>query len=387
MLQAITKENKFVVPALIRKSNIPKLRTNTYYCPSCKEQVILRAGDYVIPHFAHQRISACSQRQGESKTHLLGKFQLFHWLYMQNLSPHLEHYLPKINQYPDILLSFREKHFAMEYQCSKIQAKKLQKRSSGFHATNIYPIWILGANRLRKIGSQTMKMDSFTSQAIHQFAPHMPTQLFYYCPQKQQLLLVSDIYFTHHQRAVARFTYSSLKYKPFTYLFKPPPLSQAQLCRSWLPIKQDIRLNSRPVYGKEKLFRKWLYSKELHVQQLPSIIFLPNKAQHRMNLPLLHWQAKFIIDFLHPLAIGKSFTIREIHNCLVSSPFSKTPLLHTSMNNNPIKLYIEQLAQLGIVSKCGNQRWIKSRPVLFFNNIERGLTGDKLILEALYKKE
>lgn len=385
MLQAVSKENQFVIPALLRKSNIQKLRANAYYCPSCNEQVILRAGDYVIPHFAHQRASACSERQGETKAHLHGKFQLFHWLYMQNLSPHLERYLPKINQYPDILLSFRGKRFAMEYQCSKIPAKELRKRSQGFDATNIYPIWIFGANRLQKIGSQTMKMDSFTSQAIHKFAPHMPTQLFYYCPRQQQLLLVSDIYFTHHQRAIARFTFSSLKHKTFTQLFKPAPLSLAQLFRSWLPIKQDIRLNNRPVYGRERMFRQWLYSKKLHVQQLPSIIFLPNRAQHRMNMPLLHWQTKFIVDFLHPLPIGKSFTIQDIHSCLAAYSPSPSPLLHTSMND-PIQLYVEQLAQLHIVTKSYNQGWVKRRPVLFFNNLERGLTGDKLILEALFKK-
>lgn len=386
MLQAITRERKLIIPALQKKNNIQQLRRNDYFCPSCKERVILRAGDYVIPHFAHQRTSSCPERQGETKNHLHGKLQLFHWLSLQNLSPYLEHYLPEINQYPDIQLSFRKKHFAIEYQCAKIPAKEILQRSNGFYQMDIYPLWILGANRLQRIGTHMLKIDTFTSRVIHQFAPHLPTQLFYYSSQQNQLLFISDIYFTQRNRALARFTYTPLKMTQFSQLFNSTQLATASLFRNWLPLKQDIRLSNRPMYGKEKEFRIWLYEKGFHVQELPSIVFLPNKAQYRMNTPLLHWQAKFVIEFLHPLMQGRSFTIRDIYSYLGFSRLLQSPLLNTSFRNDPVWLYLQQLSQLGIISQTPNQQWVKRRPVYFFNELEKGLTGDKLVLEALLKK-
>lgn len=386
MLQAITRDGLLIIPALLKKNNIQQLRRrHDYFCPSCKKRVILRAGDYVVPHFAHQRSSSCPERQGETKNHLQGKLQLFQWLTQQNIPAYLEHYLPDINQYPDIHFTFRKKPFAIEYQCAKIPSKELLQRSIGLQKMKIYPLWILGANRLRRIGSYAMKIDAFTFQAIHQFAPHLSPQLFYYSSQQHQLLLVSDIYFTHRNQALACFRFAPLTFTQFPQLFNSSQLFPDSLYRQWLAIKQDIRLSNRPVYGKEKEFRNWLYERKIHVQQLPSIIFLPNKAQHRMKVPLLHWQTKLIIEFLHPLAQGHSFSLKDAYSYLGFSCLLKSPLVHTSLRNDPVWLYLKQLSLLGVISQNYNQQWVKRRPVYFFNELENGLIGDKLVLEALFK--
>src|SRR5699024_5219240 len=119
---------------------------------------------------------------------------------------------------------------------------------------DIYPLWILGANRLQRIGTHMLKIDTFTSRVIHQFAPHLPTQLFYYSSQQNQLLFISDIYFTQRNLALSRFTYTPLKMIQFPHLFNSTQLDTASLFRNWLPLKQDIRLSNRPMYGKEKNF-------------------------------------------------------------------------------------------------------------------------------------
>src|SRR5699024_4670024 len=122
------------------------------------------------------------------------------------------------------------------------------------------------------------------------------------------------------------------------------------------------------------------------VQELPSIVFLPNKAQYRMNTPLLHWQAKFVIEFLHPLMQGRSFTIRDIYSYLGFSRLLQSPLLNTSFRNAPVWLFLKQLSRLGIISQPPIEQWVQRRPGSFFNDLEKGLTCDKLVLEALLKK-
>jgi len=48
----------------------PELRGGHFNCPACKDEVILKAGSIVIPHFAHKACTACNFGTGESLEHL-----------------------------------------------------------------------------------------------------------------------------------------------------------------------------------------------------------------------------------------------------------------------------------------------------------------------------
>src|SRR5699024_3149115 len=102
---------------------------------------------------------------------------------------------------------------------------------------------------------------------------------------------------------------------------------------------------------------------------------------------LLHWQAKFVIEFLHPLMQGRSFTIRDIYSYLGFSRLLQSPLLNTSFRNDPVCLYLQQLSQLGIISQTPNQQWVKRCSIYLFNELEKGLNGDNFVLEVLLKKD
>ena len=54
-------------------------KTNTYACPDCKKDVILRKGEIRVPHFAHYKSdNPCTyyERPGESQIHKDAKLAL-----------------------------------------------------------------------------------------------------------------------------------------------------------------------------------------------------------------------------------------------------------------------------------------------------------------------
>src|SRR5699024_11600971 len=85
------------------------------------------------PHFAHQAKQDCpANRGGEGPVHEKGKLLLYQWLKKHNVDVRLEHYLPNIQQQPDLFLQLNKQRIAIDYQCSKIPITQLQKRNKGY---------------------------------------------------------------------------------------------------------------------------------------------------------------------------------------------------------------------------------------------------------------
>src|SRR5699024_2794949 len=126
--------------------------------------VIVKAGDKVIPHFAHQSKSNCpSGEGGEGPYHEKGKLLLFNWLRSQNLDVKLEKYIKEINQRPDILLKVNKKLIAIEYQCTRIPVEQIRLRNRGYKKAGITPIWILGAKRFSRRARDEITIDDYTT--------------------------------------------------------------------------------------------------------------------------------------------------------------------------------------------------------------------------------
>src|SRR5690625_137402 len=142
MLRATTRNGKYITLALLNRQEIAKIRqTEQFFCPQCKETVIVRAGSRVIPHFAHQRHSDCSEHEGgEGLYHYQGKLLLYNWLRNQNISTELEPFIPEINQRPDIIIQIGERKIAIEYQCATIPIEIIKKRNEGYLTVGITPI-------------------------------------------------------------------------------------------------------------------------------------------------------------------------------------------------------------------------------------------------------
>src|SRR5699024_1295962 len=100
MLQAKTQDGKLLTLASHTKAEILQWRTKTsFFCPVCQNKVILKAGNKVIPHFAHHGKSGCPAREGgEGAYHEKGKLMLYQWLKYQGINVRLEVFLSDIKQ-------------------------------------------------------------------------------------------------------------------------------------------------------------------------------------------------------------------------------------------------------------------------------------------------
>ncbi len=141
MLVAINDQGQsLVLTKSLTEATLKQLRETNFYCPQCKEKLILKAGAIKIPHFAHTAYSNCdsSFAEGESYPHLLGKQQLFEHFHEKKYDVQLEKYLHDVQQRPDLFIRTK-RLYALEFQCSRIPIELIEKRTNGYKRSWYYP--------------------------------------------------------------------------------------------------------------------------------------------------------------------------------------------------------------------------------------------------------
>lgn len=383
MLQALNKHGDLILPSKLTLQEVNNLRNELFYCPHCKDKVIIRAGPKVIPHFAHLPKSSCRMNgTGESKYHQQAKLLLYAWLQGQSFQKvYLEKYIPKIKQRPDILIETGSRVIAVEFQSATISPNDIYARNDGYARANIFPLWILGKNQLPKRHRSAFhhELNTFTQIFIKQYRKQGPSQLLYFCPMSEQFTTLNDIYLYRPNRALAFKQTRGLHDVHLRQLFFNNKLSKHYLYNHWYREKQRFRLASYRVHGRELRFRQWLYEQGLHVEQLPSVIHLPISSQYKMSVPTWHWQSKLVIELLHPLPIGSTITTsmcKGIMKHYINKRFIKDI-------QNIIKEYFIYLQTSRIFIEIGDGIWKKTREFKFHRYIEQSLRADRLLIDFL----
>lgn len=383
MLRAKNFAGEEIIPALLMKEEIDALRRGDFYCPDCLEKVMIRAGEKVTPHFAHYRKSTCSLRSigGEGEYHYQGKLLLYQWLQNQGFSPHLEKYLPQINQRPDIYFKSSKSEIALEFQCASVPATELIKRNHGYSQIRILPIWMLGNNQLHRLSNYTYRVKAFFRPLIIQLSTRLPTTFIFFCPKRKLFILLHDLYYIHDKRLLALTTVKSLQSTTIKELIPRSFFPKDLLCAIWNKEKRQFRLQQAQAYGKELTWRKWLYHKGLYLEKLPSYIFLPIKLQYQMKVPLWQWQSYLLLNIIHPTGIGAILTIER-------SVSEITPFVWSEFKQNATKIvgeYFDYLCKLNLISRINNRTWIKNREIIFPRHIEEAIKEDEKMNKLLFK--
>lgn len=390
MLQAKTKNGLLITLAVLAKAEIDKMKTEkqNFFCPTCNNRVIIKAGSKMIPHFAHQSLSDCPASEGgEGDYHERGKLLLYKWLQSQKIDVELEKYLSENEQRPDLLITLNQKRIAIEYQCARIPTDQIHERNHGYVQAGITPIWILGANRIKRQSSTHMKIDQLTLQFIHQFSSDYPQTLYYFCPNTLQFIKLQDIYLTRKSQAITTMNVKRLNELTFTDLFKQQPFLPHELYQLWKKEKQKFRLKQKKnLYGNELAWYQWLHMNGTYVDYLPSIVHLPVASQYLMQTHTWNWQSRIVIHILHPLQTGNTFTINACESLLKSHLLQPSffPLIHSK--NNPIREYLQLLVQLDVLKEKTPSTYEKIHPISFHNHIETALTGDNALMDRLIQK-
>ncbi|MCC3645330.1 MAG: competence protein CoiA [Bacillota bacterium] len=342
--------------SLIGSHSIPALQqyreNHNFYCPECKEKVIMKIGKKKIPHFSHRKGSECPERyERESEYHMSGKVLLFQWLKKKGLNPILEPFYPEISQRPDIGVHYEGVHYALEYQCSSISEELFIKRTEAYLKAGIVPIWILAGKSIKRMGKTKISLSGFQYLFLRQAASgHWVIPSF--CPTTKSFINIHQIQPLTVRNACAHYDVKPIFQADPAILFNPyfkNNLNIDEWKREVRKIKNSLSHNSGAIRNN---FLQDLYSRSIAPSFLPPEIGLPVRHSPYIETSPIQWQSYLFMDIIgkeRPFSLPQmiaAFCNRVKNNDI---KIRSIPLVQTGSEIHAIKEYLDVLINLNIV--------------------------------------
>lgn len=394
MLTAITESGRTI--SLVEKWGKQELLNITEnertLCPACKEKVQLKKGNKRIWHFAHiSKMNCEAQLENESQYHLKGKIQLYDWLRNQGIGVEVEKYLTKIKQRPDLFVTWKDHHYALEFQCSNIESTVLLKRTTAYLRENITPIWILGGNRLKRSSENILKITAFDllmTNSLH----NKTLSLIYYCPETKHFCIASSLTPFSPINFFASVDFSLPTQISFPEIINVGRKYKIPSDHIWLSMKRRFRTNT--YLFADDSYKKIFYENGLPLCLVPGEAGIPIESMIWIRTEPVIWQGWLLLKFILPLKVGGGLSFQEIFQSFkikVNQGFfviRQLPSLRNSHYSFAIMDYLQQLVKLGILEKdLGKRSSFRKRAELIVpKNVEEACRLDKVVFMKLYKK-
>ncbi|MFE4524801.1 competence protein CoiA [Cytobacillus firmus] len=341
---------------LIGSHSIPSLQQyrekHNFFCPECKEKVIMKIGKKRIPHFSHSKGSECPERyEKESEYHISGKVLLFKWLKKKGLNPTLEPYYPEISQRPDISVHYEGVHYALEYQCSSISEELFIKRTEAYFQAGIVPIWILAGKSIKRIGKSKISLSGFQYLFLRQ-TPSGHWVIPSFCPTTKSFINIHNIQPLTVRNACAHYDVKPIFHAEADILFDPyfkNDINIDEWKKEVRKIKNSLSQNSGAIKNN---FLQYLYSRSIAPAFLPPEIGLPVRHSPFIETSPIQWQSYLFMDIIgkeRPFSLPQmiaAFRDRVKNNDL---KIRSIPLIKTGSDILAIKEYLDVLINLNIV--------------------------------------
>lgn len=341
-----------------------------FFCIDCQAEVSLRLGKKRKWHFAHKKKSMCKgNHEGETTMHRVGKTDIYQ-LFKQDYIVELEPYLPKTKQRPDMLIK-GDLQIAVEYQCATIEAETLYKRNWLYHSSGIKPIWILGANRIKRTDSYIFKLHGFEWFALQTYKKE--AFLIYYDTERKSFGMLRHITALQSNLVLAHLIEFPLRDTSFTSLLKPKSLKVS----FFHAFKQHRKKTAINILLSNRKFLLFLYQKKR--KELPILAGWPLLAQKYIQLSPFIWQSFFLIDFLQHIPLKQSFSINVCESGLLAI-FSKhvnalRPFCaQQKVIRQAVKQYVDLLCAFQILTHQEDQLYQRVRSIDF-----QALSEDEMI--------
>lgn len=358
MLVAATE--KGIQISLLGSQSIPDLQQyrekHTFFCPECKEEVIMKIGNKRIPHFSHKKGSECPESyERESEYHISGKLLLFQWLKKKGLDPILEPYYLDICQRPDIGVHYEGVNYALEYQCSIISEELFKKRSEAYFQSGIVPIWILAGKILSALGNK-ISLSGFQYFFLRQ-TPSGKWVIPSFCPNTKSFINVSQIHPLTVRNAYAHYDVKTIFHADPDFLFDPYFKNEFNISEWKKEIRKVKNFLAQSSSAYKNNFLQDLYSRSIAPASLPPEIGLPVRHSPFIETPPIQWQTYLYMDvigkerpFSHDRMVA-AFRNRVKNNDI---RVRSIPLIQTGSEVLAVKEYLDILINLNIVKQTGN---------------------------------
>lgn len=344
---------------------LQKIRSiEEFYCPECREKVILKLGSKRIEHFAHQQGAQCSEgHERESAYHMNGKLQLFQRLGELNLYPALEPYFSSIRQRSDISFMQQMKQYALEFQCSAIPLPLLEKRTKNYRKIKASVLWILGGKNIKRTGANKVSLSPFD----YYFVTKSPSGIWFlpaYCPQIKMFILLHHFFPISTKNAFVHLTMIPLQrftFESLSVTTKQNPFSSAEWRKEMHFQKQGMQMRGMRQYYP---LLEELYLSCLSLSLLPPYIGLPVSSAILLETPPLIWQLYFFLDHLWQKKAGEHFTVNHLFQGYVKRlergflQERTLPLLSDLSPLLPVLEYTELLEKIGVLEKMNSSTYL-----------------------------
>ena len=337
--------------------------SHTFFCPECKEKVIMKIGIKRIPHFSHRKGSECPERyERESEYHISGKVLLFQWLEKKGLNPILEPYYPEISQRPDIAVRYEGVQYALEYQCSSISEELFIKRTEAYFQAGIVPIWILAGKSIKRIGKTKISLSGFQYLFLRQ-APSGHWVIPSFCPITKSFINIHHIQPLTVRNAWAHYDVKPIFKAETDILFAPyfnKDINIQEWKREVRKIKNSLSRNNGSVKNN---FLQDLYSRSIAPAFLPPEIGLPVHHSVFIETSPVQWQSYLFLDIVckeRPFSLLQM--ISAFRNGVKNNDIKirSIPLVQKGSEIMAISEYLNVLISLNIVKHTGKGLYEKT---------------------------
>ncbi|WP_338594571.1 competence protein CoiA family protein [Bacillus safensis] len=344
----------------LSKSRLEHVRTTCkFYCPECREEVQLKLGEHRVYHFAHKQLTACSLASGETAYHQAGKEAIMNWLKRLGHKPALEKYMPKVHQRPDVTVTIGNEIYAIEFQCANISRQELRRRTAGLREAGLFPIWMIGANRLKRKSAQLFSFSSIHWGILRESEKR---RLIFFCPLQNKFIHLDQFLVFQPTKICAAMTVRP----PSAYSKIPallsPPSSKCQVNQQWLKCIQQFRQRPPRILSNEsKRLRDVFYE---HHQTafpfLPTALFIPVQEAYIFSSPVYVWQGCLYDWMMRKKGSGRltiQQLMKEINRCV---QMKEVKLRYSDVSREEIKgvvtAYVKALVRQGFLhmTKEGN---------------------------------
>ncbi|SDH71835.1 Competence protein CoiA-like family, contains a predicted nuclease domain [Alteribacillus persepolensis] len=385
MFTARTRDGRIISLFPSKNEEIPS-HYPPYFCPACSKEVILKQGKQVKAHFAHRKKQACSyQAEPETNEHLSGKALLYEWLLMHHVKARMEVYLSAIQRVADVLFTWRNKTYALEFQCSSISPSALLSRSYDYLSIGIFPIWIFSFSRLRPRAGGSFSVHALEWEGMRNRKSDARYVLTYFDAEKASFYYLFPTAYVSPQHTYADLYQAPLSRSHVSQLVNIPSTydSKKRLRTAWLSHKRTWRFSKNQWrQNPDKTYMRQVFaSKRSDLPFFPIEAGWPSYGMEVFYSPAYIWQSWFLLCFLENISLYQRFSNAALEQ--ESALFAERRVLGTRtfpLITQPFERalwnYLEWLERLGVV-KWTNWGWQKRKDIHLPVSLEQADAMDK----------
>ncbi|WP_420974893.1 competence protein CoiA [Bacillus thuringiensis] len=351
-----------------------------FFCVACGKEVQMKLGKQKSWHFAHKKVDSClAFYEAESMYHRHGKELLYRWFERQNFHVDIEHYLPQIQQRPDIFIERAGRKIAIEYQCTNLSIEQLYKRTYSYWRAGIQVIWIIGGNQLKKQSAYWMKFSSLMAFSLQSYPQPF---LIFFCSKQKAFMKCAFLTSFSTSVSFSHTIYLPTETTTFELLFSPVPFQKEILDREWKQRKDYFRKNALPIWNYNyKSLLRLIYQFKCTPASFPSEIGVPLPSGFAFQTNPFIWQAFLYMKCIGELAVGECITLQYV--CSYVKKYTKRrmlPYFSKHIWKVAVTEYMTFLCYTGVLRKVETYKYRKIRGIVMLKTEEEVMKYDETCL-------